>query len=136
MVSVVVILPFGSLWAGSMQTYDKRSHTFTRPMLDNRTPNSDGIEAPTHSTPSNSNTSGQRNNSGFSGSNARSGSRTPATRTDLNRPMGNLEAMNAHDLIDEDVELEETRARNHKYLAPMWSPKPEHAQRRFPAEQV
>ena len=32
--AVAVLIPFGSLWASTMQTYDARSNTFTRPFLE------------------------------------------------------------------------------------------------------
>ena len=32
--TVAIIIPFGSLWASTMQTYDVRSNTFTRPFLE------------------------------------------------------------------------------------------------------
>ena len=35
--AVCILIPFGSLWASSMQTYDKSKHTFTRSFLEHDT---------------------------------------------------------------------------------------------------
>ena len=44
--SVCILIPFGSLWAGSLSTYDKQTHTFTRSLVN------EGVKPAKNSNPS------------------------------------------------------------------------------------
>lgn len=124
--SVCVLIPFGSLWASSMQTYDRHTHTFTKSFLAYRNDvDNDAVATrENRDVAANANAAGRRANSALSSTSFHSTS--PHA---IHRPTGILDVLTRENPYDNQSPTELVGSPKKTFYTPT-------AAFRRPAEQV